>query len=256
MIRRSPRSTRFPYTTLFRSGFGQGRHHALVVPIELHENEIPDLDVAIAFGFARSGRTARDPGPMVVENLAARTAGARVGHLPEVIALVFRASGLVADADTALFRHADLLPPEIVGLVILVIHRRPQAFRRQLVLLGQQIPGIADRIALEVVAEGEVAEHLEEGVMARRVTDVLEVVVLATRPQTPLCGGRALVGPCFPAEKYVLELHHARLGEQHRLIVGRNERAGGDGRVAALPEELEEPLADFSRFHEDAATTP
>src|SRR5260370_13341138 len=74
MIRRSPRSTRFPYTTLFRSGFGQGRHHALVVPIELHENEIPDLDVAIAFGFARSGRTARDPGPMVVENLAARTA--------------------------------------------------------------------------------------------------------------------------------------------------------------------------------------
>src|SRR5260370_1280020 len=107
MIRRSPRSTRFPYTTLFRSGFGQGRHHALVVPIELHENEIPDLDVAIAFGFARSGRTARDPGPMVVENLAARTAGAPVGHLPEVIALVFRASRLVADADTALcHRHA------------------------------------------------------------------------------------------------------------------------------------------------------
>jgi hypothetical protein len=225
------------------------KEHAFVVPIELHEHEIPDLDVAIAFGLARSGRTARDPGAMVVEDLAARTAGARVGHLPEVIALVFWASGLVADADTALFRHADLLPPEIVGLVILVIHRHPQAFRRQLVLLGQQIPGIADRIALEVVAEGEVAEHLEEGVMARRVADVLEVVVLAARAQTPLCGRRALVGPCFPAEKHVLELHHARVGEKQGRIVGRNERARGDDRVSVLLEELQEPCSDFGRFH-------
>ena len=135
------------------AGFRQGSHRALVVPIELHENEIPDLDVAIAFGFARAGRAARDPGPVVVENLAAGTAGTRVGHLPEVIALVFRTSGLVADADAAPFRHADLLRPEIVGFVVLVIHRRPQALRRQLVLPGQQVPGIADRVALEVIAE-------------------------------------------------------------------------------------------------------
>ena len=36
-----------------------------------------------------------------------------------------------------------------------------------------------DRALLEVVAEGEIAEHLEEGVMARGVADVIEVVVLA-----------------------------------------------------------------------------
>ena len=36
---------------------------------------------------------------------------------------------------------------------------------------------IRDR--LEVVAEAEVAQHLEERVVPRRVTDVLEVVVLA-----------------------------------------------------------------------------
>ena len=107
------------------AGFGQGRHRAFVVPIELHENEIPDLDVAIAFVLARAGRAAGDPGPVVVEDFAAGTAGARVGHLPEVIALVLRASGLVADADAAPFRHADLLRPEIIGLIVLVIHRRP-----------------------------------------------------------------------------------------------------------------------------------
>ena len=107
------------------AGFGQGRHRAFVVPIELHENEIPDLDVAIAFVLARAGRAARDPRPVVVEDFAAGTARPRVGHLPEVIALVLRASRLVADADAAPFRHADLLRPEIIGLIVLVIHRRP-----------------------------------------------------------------------------------------------------------------------------------
>src|SRR5260221_128719 len=129
------------------------RYFALVVPIELNENEIPNLDVAIALGLARAGRAARDPGPVVVENLAAGTAGARVGHLPEIVALEPRTSGLVADADAALLRHADLLRQEIVGLVVLVIHRRPQSLRRQLVYLGQQVPGITDRVALEVIAE-------------------------------------------------------------------------------------------------------
>jgi hypothetical protein len=32
---------------------------------------------------------------------------------------------------------------------------------------------------LEIVAEREVAQHLEEGVVARRVADVFQVVVLA-----------------------------------------------------------------------------
>src|SRR2546430_3698961 len=35
--------------------------------------------------------------------------------------------------------------------------------------------GKLDRALLEVVAEGEVAEHLEEGVMARGVADIVEV---------------------------------------------------------------------------------
>jgi hypothetical protein len=33
--------------------------------------------------------------------------------------------------------------------------------------------------SLEIVAEGEVAEHLEEGVVAGGVADIVEVVVLA-----------------------------------------------------------------------------
>jgi hypothetical protein len=36
-----------------------------------------------------------------------------------------------------------------------------------------------DRIALEIVAKAEIAEHFEERVMAGRIADVLEIVVLA-----------------------------------------------------------------------------
>ena len=66
-----------------------------------------------------------------------------------------------------------------------------------------------DRLALEVVAEAPVAEHLEERVVARRPPDLLEVVVLAGDPQAPLVvdgpGVRALLGP----GQDILELDHA-----------------------------------------------
>ena len=40
-----------------------------------------------------------------------------------------------------------------------------------------QASGIAT--AFEIVAEGEIAEHFEEGVMARGVADIVQIVVLA-----------------------------------------------------------------------------
>ena len=48
-------------------------------------------------------------------------------------------------------------------------------------LLGEELPRERDRLFFEVVAEAEVAEHLEERVVARGDADVLEVVVLAAR---------------------------------------------------------------------------
>src|SRR5256885_5017917 len=48
MIRRPPRSTLFPYTTLFRSGQGlRQRGHRLGVPVELAERR-PEGDQAVA----------------------------------------------------------------------------------------------------------------------------------------------------------------------------------------------------------------
>ena len=46
-------------------------------------------------------------------------------------------------------------------------------------VLGDQGPGKLDGAVLEVVAEGKIAEHLEEGVVAGGVANVVEIVVFA-----------------------------------------------------------------------------
>src|SRR5690242_10527056 len=98
------------------AGPGQGRHYAAFVSVELHEHQIPDLDVAVALGLARSGRPSLDSPSVVVEDFAAWAAGTGVGHLPEIIALVLRPARLVADPYAALSRQADLLRPKAIRL--------------------------------------------------------------------------------------------------------------------------------------------
>jgi hypothetical protein len=82
--------------------------------------------------------------------------------------------------------------------------------------------------ALEVVAEREVSEHLEEGVVARRAADVLQIVVLARHPHALLGGGRARVGPLLLAEEDALEGDHPGVGEEQRCPPAR----AGAGRMA------------------------
>ena len=173
------------------TGTRQARHVAGGVALELHEHQVPDLDVAVAVFLGRSG-AAPHVRAVVVEDFRARTAGAGVGHLPEVVGGVARAL-VVADADDPLGRHADFLGPDVVGLVVFLVHRDPQLLGGQLVDLGQQLPGVRDGVALEVVAEAEVAQHLEERVVARGVAHVFQVIVLAAGPHATLRRRRARI---------------------------------------------------------------
>ena len=112
-------------------------------------------------------------------------------------------------------------------------------------VLGDQLPRQRDRPLLEVVAEGEVAEHLEEGVVPRGVADVVEVVVLAAGAHALLRGGRARVGARLLAGEDVLELHHAGVGEHQGRVVARHQRRRRHHLVAVLGEEIEERRADL-----------
>jgi hypothetical protein len=94
-------------------------------------------------------------------NLRTAAAGTRFAHLPEV----FR----FAQLGDAVGRHQ--LRPDRVCLVVArnpvlaLEDRRVQAIRGQVPDAGQQLPRVGNGFALEVVAEREVAEHLEERVV-------------------------------------------------------------------------------------------
>ena len=194
--------------------FGQRMQNEIVAAflfIELHEHQVPDFDVAVTVGIRRSGRAACHLCTVIVKNLAARPARPGVRHLPEVVGA---AAGLVADAHDALDRHADLFGPNLVGFVVGLIHRYPQLVFGQAVDAGEQLPRVVDRVFFEVVAEAEVAEHLEKRVVARGVADVFQIVVFAARAQAALRGGGAHVIALVLAEKNIFELHHAGVGEQ------------------------------------------
>ncbi len=222
-------------------GLRQPRQDAVGRALELHEDEVPDLDVAVAVLVLRARRAARNVGAVVVEDLRARAAGTGVAHGPEVRLLVHAREALRVDL--------DLLQPEVGRLVVVPEDGDPELLGRDLQRAGDEVPGELDRLGLEVVAEAEVAEHLEEGVVARGVADVLEVVVLAARAHAALAADRALVAALVLAEEDVLELHHAGVGEQQRRVVARDQRRRGHDGVAARAEELQERRPELAARH-------
>ena len=203
----------------------------------LHEDEIPDLDEAVAVGFGRAGRAAGNVVAVVVEDFRARAARAGVAHGPEIVRR--------RDADDAPVRQAGDLLPQVEGLVVVGIDGDGQPLRRQAEFLGDQVPGELDGAVLEVVAEREIAEHLEEGVVPRGVADIVEVVVLAAGAHAFLRGGGARIGALFEAGEDVLELHHPGIGEHQGRIVARHERRGRHDLVPVRREIVEKGRSDF-----------
>ena len=216
--------------------------YAVGGPLVLHEHEIPDLDVAIAVGIRATGWPTRNIGTVIVEDLRTRAARPGIAHHPEVV--------LLAATREARRIDAHLVQPDVGGFVIVLEDRHPQALRRQAEALRQQAPGETDGLALEIGTEAEIAEHLEERVMPRRVPHVVEIVVLAAGAHTALRRRRTLEAALLEAEEDVLELHHAGVGEQQRRIVARHQRAALDHGVAMLREIIEESLADVRGLHD------
>ena len=232
-----------PHTGI-HAGCGQGFERAVALHVELHEHVVPDLDIAVTVGVGRPRWATRNGGAVIVENFAAGTAGAGIGHHPEIVGGVFGAL-VVADTHHALRRQSDLFCPDVVGLVIVDVDRGPQFVRRQLVDLGQQFPRPRQRLPFEVIAKTPVAQHLEESVVPRGVTDVFQVVVFTAGTQAGLHRRRAHIGAFVGAQKHVLELHHARIDKHQRRVVAWHQWAGGDDGVSLGREKVQERFANI-----------
>ncbi len=204
--------------------------------LELHEHQVPDFDEPVAVFIGRARRTARDFRTVVVEDLRTRPARTGIAHAPEI--------RRGRDADDLLVREPGHLLPDRRRVIVLGEHRDQQAIRRQPVIPRHQLPRIGDGGFLEVVAEAEVPQHLEERVMPRGVADIVQVVVLAAGAHAFLRRRGARVGPLLLPGEHVLELHHPRVGEHQRGIVAWHQRRAFDHLVPITGKVVEEGGAD------------
>src|SRR5438874_3843475 len=229
---------------------GQVGELPLGVAVVLDEDQIPELDVARAAAVDGAavrlvGAPVARRGAAVDVDLGARAARPGLAHLPEVLRLEAE-DAVAADVGPPGPERGRLVVGRVDGGVELVLGQLPH--------LGEELPRPLDRLALVVIAEGPVAEHLEEGVVVAVAPHLLDVVVRAADPQALQLVRGAPVGARLLAEEDLLERHHARVGEEETRVVLGHERRARDHRVAALAEEVEKALAGLVPGHENAST--
>ncbi len=223
---------------------------AVGLAVVLHEHEVPYLDdkgVVLVHERRAVHSLAFRLGTQVDVDFGARTARTRVAHFPEVVVFVA--------VDDVRFRQ--VLEPYFGSFVIArqtllgraFEHRGIKPCRVEAEHIHKVFPRPVYGLALEIVAEAPVAEHLEHGVVVGVVADLFEVVVFAAHAQTLLAVGdpRRLGG--LVAEEDVFELVHPGVGEHQRGVVLDDHRRGGHDTVLFFAEKVEKGLADFVGVH-------
>ena len=153
---------------------------AVAIVVELGEHVVPDLDVSVTVAaHGAAGLAAAVLRPTVIVDLGAGAAGTGA-VLPEVV--------LLAEAEDALGGDAYLLVPDVEGLVVVQIDGGVQPVRLQPHHLSQELPAPCDGLMLEVVTEGEVAQHLEVGAVAGGLAHVLNVSCFLSSHRACRCG--------------------------------------------------------------------
>ena len=137
----------------------------------LHEHEVPDLGEPVVVGGGTAVAAVRRAA--VEEDLGVGPAGPRLPGVPVVV-------GTPEPLDP-LGLEPDDVAPDRLRLVVGLVDRDPEILLVEgepAVRFGgcQELPRVADRAFLEVVAERPVAEHLEEGAVARGLSDLFDVV--------------------------------------------------------------------------------
>ncbi len=205
----------------------------------LHEHEVPDLHVAVVVGRRAAVNTVL--GAEVEEDLRARARRTGLACRPVVRVLAKPLDAVVG--------QRRVLLPQRERLVVFLVDGDPEVVRREPeAAVGlrrrEELPGEPDRALLEVVAEREVAAHLEERAVARGLADLFDVV----GADALLHARRTVVGRGHQARQVRHERHHAGHSE-HQARVITHERGRGHNRVASLLEEVQPAALNLCGLH-------
>ena len=133
---------------------GQRCERAVLLTVELGEHAVPVLEEAVAITARRAIRLATtELGALVVVELGAGAARAGRASTPEVV--------ILAQARDVALGNAERLP-DLDGLVVVLEDGEVQLLNRQPQHVGRELERPSAHFLLEVLAEAEVAHHLEE----------------------------------------------------------------------------------------------
>ena len=206
---------------------------AVAVVVKLGEHVVPHFHVPVAVtAYGAVGLAAAVLLAPVIVNLAAGTAGAGA-VLPEVVRL--------AKPENPLRRDADFLVPDFKGFLIVFIDGGVQPVLFQAHHLGQKFPAPGNGLVLEVIAEGEVAQHLEVGAVTGGLADVVNVA----GTDTLLAGADSSSGGLHLALEVGLHGSHTGIDEKQGLVILGNEGKTGQAQVLLGLKEGKEHLTQL-----------
>ena len=204
---------------------------SLLIPVKLHKDEVPEFQIAVAVTSHTAIRTAAaDPFSLVDDDLRAGTAGTGLPHGPEIVFL--------SQPDDPVLWNADL-SPEMEGLIVFEIDGDPHLLLGQSPLTDEKVPPHLNGTLFEIIAEGEIAEHLKKGMVPCRYSDIFEIVMFPAGTNAFLGGGGPDVVTGLFGEKDPFELNHPGIGEEQGGIVLRNEGRARHNPVSPLCEIVE-----------------
>ena len=205
----------------------------------LHEYEVPNFDEAVPVLIRRARRAAGNIRAVVKENFGTGSARSCIAHRPEIII------GRNAD-DTLIGKSSDLLP-QIKGHIIRVVNRHQQLILGETEILSHQIPSMLNGLSFEIVSKAEIAQHFKKCVMARRVSNIVQIIMLTAGPNAFLRGDRARKFRRERAGEVIFKLHHPRIHKEQCRIIIRHKRRTRRNRVANFVEETQILGTDISK---------
>ena len=180
------------------AGRGKRQQFAVFLLVVLLKNQIPDFAVTVAIAprpihFGIAGIVSSAP---VIKDFRVRPARAAFTDRPPPVVFFAKAKNPVV-------AQTDIAFPDFGRLFVLVIDRNPQNIGIDIEFGCEKFPAPHDGLALEIIAEREVAQHLEKRGVARSDADLFDVVGAAAFLATRQTRRRWLL--------FALEIRHERL---------------------------------------------
>ena len=124
---------------------------------------------------------------LIDQYLGTGTAGTCVSHGPEIL------TGWQGQDSLSWQVFVPLLQCFLVHaqphFLVAFVHRGVELIFRKVQVVGEKFPAKTDGLLLKVVAKGEIAQHLEKGMVPGSTAHVTQIIVLAPGSHALLAGG-------------------------------------------------------------------